>query len=62
VEVMKYAKVKEITLRLHEEDNPTFQPSIARTAMKGAYLVARLIDSDNPKLELDKWLKEQNKL
>ena len=40
---MLYRKKKEIALRLHECDNPTFTPSIARTALKAADLVDRLI-------------------
>ena len=41
---MIYATKKEIALRLHECDNPTFSPSIARTALKAADLVERLIE------------------
>ena len=59
---MIYSKKKEIALRLHECDNPTFSPSIARTALKAADLVDRLIESKQPRKELDKWLKEQNSL
>ena len=59
---MIYATKKEIALRLHECDNPTFTPSIARTALKAADLVERLIESKQPKEELKVWLKEQNSL
>lgn len=59
---MIYATKKEIALRLHECDNPTFSPSIARTALKAADLVERLIESKQPKEELKVWLKEQNSL
>jgi len=59
---MIYATKKEIALRLHECDNPPFTPSIARTALKAADLVDRLIESKQPRKELDKWLKEQNSL
>ena len=59
---MIYSKKKEIALRLHECDNPTFTPSIARTALKAADLVERLVESKQPKKELASWLKEQNSL
>ena len=59
---MIYATKKEIALRLHECDNPTFSPSIARTALKAADLVERLIESKEPRKELASWLKEQNSL
>ena len=46
----------------HLYESELFEPSIARTAHKAAVLVERIVESNEPRKELKKWLNEQNKL
>ena len=46
----------------HLYESELFEPSIARTAHKAAVLVERIVESNEPRKELKKWLKEQNEL
>jgi hypothetical protein len=51
---------KKIVNHLYESE--LFEPSIARTAHKAADIIERIVESKEPRKELDKWLKEQNYL
>ena len=44
----------------HLYESELFEPSISRTAHKAAVLVERIVESKEPRKELDKWLNEQN--
>jgi len=57
---MLYNKKKKIIRFLHESEIGC--QSIARTAFKATDLIERIIESNEPKKELDKWLVEQNSL
>jgi len=46
----------------HLYESELFEPSIARTAHKAAVLVERIIESKEPRKELNKWLQEQKSL
>lgn len=46
----------------HLYESELFEPSISRTAHKAAVLVERIVESNEPRKELKKWLKEQNEL
>ena len=49
---------KKIVNHLYESE--LFEPSIARTAHKAADIIERIVESKEPRKELDKWLKKQN--
>jgi len=51
---------KKIVNHLYESE--LFEPSIARTAHKAADIIERIVESKEPRKELDKWLKKQNYL
>lgn len=55
---MIWNKKKKIIRFLHESEIGC--QSIARTAFKATDLIERIIESKEPKKELDKWLVEQN--
>ena len=55
---MVWNKKEKIINHLYESE--LFEPSIGRTAHKAAVLVERIVESKEPRKELDKWLKEQN--
>lgn len=57
---MIYNKKKKIIRFLHESEIGC--QSIARTAFKATDLVERLVESNEPKTELNKWMKEQESL
>ena len=57
---MIYNKKKKIIRFLHESEIGC--QSIARTAFKATDLVERLVESNEPKAELNKWMKEQESL
>lgn len=57
---MIYNKKKKIIRFLHESEIGC--QSIARTAFKATDLVERLVESNEPKVELNKWMKEQESL
>lgn len=57
---MIYNKKKKIIRFLHESEIGC--QSIARTAFKATDLVERLVESNEPKTELNKWMKEQENL
>ena len=55
---MVWNKKEKIINHLYESE--LFEPSIGRTAHKAAILVERIVESKEPRKELDKWLNEQN--
>jgi hypothetical protein len=55
---MIWNKKEKIINHLYESE--LFEPSIGRTAHKAAVLVERIVESKEPRKELDKWLNEQN--
>jgi hypothetical protein len=57
---MLWKKKKKIIRFLHESEIGC--QSIARTAFKATDLIEKLVESKEPKKELDKWLVEQNSL
>jgi hypothetical protein len=57
---MVYNIKKKIVNHLYESE--LFEPSIARTAHKAAVLVERIVESKEPRKELNKWLQEQKSL
>ena len=57
---MVYNIKKKIVNHLYESE--LFEPSIARTAHKAATLIEKLVESKEPRKELNKWLKEETSL